>query len=180
MGSGRRPRTIRAHRWPTRGLTESGWVVRIPRGVAGYWRSGNLETWRPARRGSRICSVSGSLRAPWLHPTLRACGASRGTRTSIDCGHWHITEFGQKRPYTDSVRRLDGGHSRPTEIEQTAVVLPTSTISIADAAADAGHTIRPGPTGCRSLPVGPDRTVEGSPCGCSSFAWSLSDWSRSR
>ena len=100
--------------------------------------------------------------------------AADGKRTPVEA---------QNRPGAD-VDRFKllpaSGHSRRIEMAQAAVVLPTSTIPISGASADAGHTIRPGSMGCRSSPVGPDRTVEGSSCGTRSFARSLSDWHLSR
>jgi len=53
------------------------------------------------------------------------------------------TEFfnriGHKQPFIESICLPDSGHSRPTETRQSAVMLPTSTISISAAPADADH-----------------------------------------
>ena len=49
LGSGYHPRTVRGHRWSTRGLSGSGWVARPGGAAAGNWRFGKPAIWRVAR-----------------------------------------------------------------------------------------------------------------------------------
>jgi len=68
-GFGHRPRTIRGHRWPTRGLSGSGWLVRLP--VTAGRRTGDLETWGaggPSGRGRR-----GGPAGPDIPRRVRGC-----------------------------------------------------------------------------------------------------------
>ncbi len=56
------------------------------------------------------------------------------------------------------------------DLQRLQSPLPTSTISIGRSGVQADLTIRPESTGSVCAPLGPDRSKEGSSCGCISFA----------